>query len=134
MARGDGKAGVWAKRWLDGVRRAATEGAEVRRRIKQRECYGGPTESLLEAARSSERKTEAAFAVVDLIEGLVGHEKAASLECYYIEGLSWSEVARQVSASKASVIRWRDVCVDVLDEIGECRVAEGAGYGERGLP
>lgn len=117
----------WSEAWLDSVRRHSEDASMLRRRIKHRKALGASTSHLSERLQTCQEMIYKGFAAVELIEGEVGYEAASVVECYYIECLSWRQVAEQTSMSTTACLRLRDKVVKALDRLGWESVGDAIG-------
>lgn len=58
----------------------------------------------------------------------MGDNYGSVLEMYYIDLLTWDEVAAELGAAKRTCIRWRDVACDWVDAVGIPRAKAGQGF------
>ena len=67
------------------------------------------------------------------LESLGGKAWADTLNLHYLQDVSWDEVAKLLSCSKRTAIRWADAGLDYIDAHGLNDVIMGVGHAESGV-
>lgn len=65
------------------------------------------------------------LAIIQGVRDGLGNEYADVLDGYYIDGVTWREVAKELGASVSTCKRQRDIACDWVDSLGVSRVIGG---------
>lgn len=90
-------------------------------------------DDLVDLEREMDACQDAVGEALALVEGVLmawGRRSAEVLECYYIDGMSWGDVAAEVGRSKSWVRSHAQVLCDWIDSMPPQNVRAGMGSAE----